>query len=129
MAQFLVVRPLRMTTARFASCALLAVFVWIAGCSAPKLAPDPLAGWRELVGPDDKVDLTVLDDFQRYIQSLQPKEQEDAHYVHCYEDGEGQHALRFEVPVNGVDWAHVLIYDKNDKRIKVIRYVSSYYRS
>jgi hypothetical protein len=89
-----------------------------------------LAGWKVLFSAEiEKLNPSIKNDFQEYIQSLPPNERESANYVHYYEDGEGQHALRFEVPINGVDWAHVLIYDRNNKRIKVIKYVSAYYRS
>ena len=108
---------------------LLTTFVLIAGCVAPKPTPDPLAGWRELVRESDKPNQAITDDFQRYIQSLEPNERESAKYVHYYEDGKGQHALRFEVPINGTDWAHVLIYNKENKRVKVFKYISAYYRS
>jgi len=108
---------------------LVAAIFWITGCSAPKPPSDPLAGWRELVKESDKPNQAITDDFHRYIQSLQAKERESATYVHYYEDGEGQHALRFEVPINGADWAHVLIYNKENKRIKAIKYFKGHYRS
>jgi hypothetical protein len=43
-----------------------------------------------------------------------------------YEDGTGNHAVGFEIP-HGEIWGYVLIYDKNDKRIKAARYIKGYY--
>jgi hypothetical protein len=31
--------------------------------------------------------------------------------------------------LNGTAWNHVLIYDKDNKRVKVIKYVGYHYRS
>jgi hypothetical protein len=44
------------------------------------------------------------------------------------EDGSGQHAITIQVAWYGTDWAHVLVYDKDNKRVKVVRYVSGHYR-
>ncbi len=46
-----------------------------------------------------------------------------------YEDGTGQHAVKFIIPHNGIDWGYVLIYDKDNKRVKAVRYVDAYYAS
>ena len=43
------------------------------------------------------------------------------------EDGAGQHAVSFEIPHDGTHWEYVLIYDKNNKRVKAVRYVKGYY--
>jgi hypothetical protein len=106
---------------------LLAAIVCV-GCATQK--PDPLAGWNKLFSADtEKLNSAIKNDFQEYLQSLSPRERDDARYAHYYEDGEGQHAIRFEVPINGADWAYVLIYDKDNKRIKTIKYVSGHYAS
>jgi hypothetical protein len=44
-----------------------------------------------------------------------------------YQDKTGQFAVRLELAVNGVWWVHILIYDQNFKRIKVIRYRNGRY--
>jgi hypothetical protein len=112
--------------------ALLAAFVWVVGCAASKPAPDPLAGWKILFSRDyEKLNKAITDDYRDYIQKLPPAEK---YYVMesdiwFYEDGTGQHAIRIEIPLNGTWWSHVLIYDKNDKRIKTIKYASGGYRS
>jgi len=73
----------------------------------------------------------VVDDYQDYIHKLPPAEARvvDYYSISEYEDSTGQHAVKIETPINGVYREHVLIYDRNNKRIKVIKYVSGYYRS
>ena len=44
------------------------------------------------------------------------------------EDGTGQHAVTIAVDLGGTEWSHVLTYDKNDKRVRVIKYISGHYR-
>jgi uncharacterized protein YceK len=44
-----------------------------------------------------------------------------------YEDGTGQHAVSFIIPHDGTDWGYALIYDKNNKRVKAVRYVQGHY--
>jgi hypothetical protein len=46
-----------------------------------------------------------------------------------FEDGTGQHAVKISIPLNGTWWAHVLIYDKNNVRIKAVKYADGTYRS
>ena len=43
--------------------------------------------------------------------------------------GTGQHAVNILLLLHGTYWNHVLVYDKNDKRTEVIKYVGGYYRS
>ena len=98
------------------------------GCQTK--TPDPLAGWKVLFSRDyEKFDKAITDDYQDYIQKLPPKERNGVGPISYFEDGTGQHAVRIEIAINGTDWAHVLIYDKNNKRIKVIKFVSGHYRS
>ena len=117
-----------MNISRVISSILLATFL-VGGCSTPNPAPDPLAGWREMLGVGNDPDKAITDDYQSYIQSLTPEERKSPSLPHFYVDGKGQHAIRFEVIMNGAGWAHVLIYDKEDKRIKVIKYFRAFYRS
>ena len=42
-----------------------------------------------------------------------------------YEDGTGNHAVGFEIP-HGTVWGYVLVYDKNNKRVKASRYIKYY---
>ena len=86
---------------------------------------DPLVGWKLCQSQDPKyLDKAIRDDYQDYIQKLSSKEREFATYDNDFEDGTGQHAVKITIGLNGTDWEHILIYDKNDKRIKTIKYVS-----
>jgi hypothetical protein len=99
------------------------------GCSSSKPTTDPLVGWQKdfsPVGPGDKV---IEKDFQDYIQKLPSDERPYAHQFGYYKDGKGQHAVLIEVDLNGTAWNHVLFYDKDNKRTKVIKYVGWHYMS
>jgi hypothetical protein len=94
-------------------------------CSAPKATlptPDPLAGFHvvSLVYLDNNKKIT--DDYKTYIQTLSPEEQKFATVDYYYEDGQGQHAVLITVGINHTNWRHVLIYDKDNKRVKTIKY-------
>ena len=104
----------------------------ISGCSyiAPKPTPDPLAGWHISFDQDsDKLDKAIRENYQAYIQTLTLEERKLIGIIWILEDGTGQHAIRIEIDLHGTEWEHVLIYDKSDKRIKVLKYVGGHYRS
>ena len=88
---------------------------------------DPLAGWK--VDLDHDPDQAILNDYQAYINDLAPKLKNGVGPMQYLEDGSGQHAILIAIAQNGTDWGHVLIYDKNNKRIKIIKYVMGHYRS
>ncbi len=119
-----------MNITRFTFCILLAAILWIVGCAASKPGPDPLAGWNVLFSQDEKkLDKAITVDYQGYIQKLSPEER---YYVPggsiwFYKDGNDQHAVRIEIPLNGTTWEHVLFYDKDNKRLKVIKYIYGRY--
>ena len=108
-----------------ASFVLFAVLFWITGCATH---PDPLAGWKPASKNPDQ---TIEKDCQDYIQRLKLslKDGEYVGYIEFFEDGTGQHAEKITISMNKTDWEHVLIYDKDDKRIKTIKYVSGHSRS
>lgn len=111
------------------SFAFLIAFFCASGCTTPKPSPDPLTGWRVLHSRDyEKLD-RITDDYHAYINSLPQNLRVGVGPIDYLEGGTGQHAVRIEIGVNGVDWGHVLIYDKENRRIKVIKYVIGYYRS
>jgi hypothetical protein len=103
---------------------LFATVCGIVSCAAPKPTPDPLAGFHvyDLQHLDDNKAITA--DYKAYIQTLSPEEQKFATLDYYYEDGAGQHAVLITVGLNHTDWRHVLIYDKDNKRIKTIKYIS-----
>ena len=105
---------------------LVLALIWIAGCATTKPIPDPLAGWKHadnLGEPNE----TITKDYQAYIQQL-PDDERFHSPVFYFEDGTGQYAIAFQVALNGSNWRHILIYDKNNNRIKVIKYFSGHYR-
>jgi len=104
----------------------------ISGCSLfyPKPTSDPLAGWKLCQSQDPKdLDQAIRDDYQDYIQKLSPKERKFAEYNNDFEDGMGQHAVEIIIGINGRYWRHILIYDKDNKRIRTIKYATGYYAS
>jgi len=112
---------------QFTVCFLLATFLCGFGCSSPKPTPDPLAGWQKAYG--EEPNQIIEKDYQDYIHTLSPDEQKYARVSGYYKDGTGQHAVQIEIPLNGTWWFHVLIYDKDNKRIKTIKYSSGGYSS
>jgi hypothetical protein len=113
---------------RYISYILLATFVLVVGCEY-KPPPDPLAGWNLDFSPPGPSDKIIEKDYQDYIQKLSPEEKRNVSPLHVYKDGTGQHAVDFAVGVNGRYTRHILIYDKDNKRIKVIKYKTGWYQS
>jgi hypothetical protein len=105
---------------------------WLMGSHQPDryAPPDPLAGWNILFSHDyEKLDKAITEDYQNYIEKLPNGEGKFVGPIQFFADETGQHAVRIEIALNGTDWAHVLIYDEENKRVKVIKYVSGHYRS
>ncbi|HSY17824.1 MAG TPA: hypothetical protein VK815_05790 [Candidatus Acidoferrales bacterium] len=105
---------------------LLAAMVWLVGCATPH--PDPLAGWHVSDFRDFHSNTAIVADYKIYMQTLSPEEQRSAAPVFCYENGTGQHAVKITIGLEGVVWRHILIYDGDNRRIRVIKYKSGGYR-
>jgi len=88
---------------------------------------NPIPGWQADFNSEPSK--AVEKDYQDYIQKLPPNEKPYASATSWLKDGTGQHAVTIEVDLNGTFWNHVLIYDKDDKRIKVTKFISGHYRS
>jgi hypothetical protein len=112
---------------QFTICFLLAMFLCGFGCSSSKPIPDPLAGWKMDFAP--QLDPVIAKDCQDYIQKLPPEGKNVARVSGYFEDETGQHAVKIETPFNGISWVHALIYDKDNKRIKAIKYSTGHYAS
>lgn len=101
-----------------------------AGCATSK--PNPLTGWNFCpVDEEENFIKAVSDDYHNYIEKLSPKVR---YYVQEYnisffKDATGQHAVKIEIPLNGVYVEHVLFYDKENKRVNVIVYSGGRYAS
>ena len=108
---------------------LLAAIVWTAGCATQK--PDPLAGgnWK----PDfhEQPSQAIEKDYHDFIQKLQSEGNGSAAANDFLEDGTGQHAIILEIFEHhkNASWQYALIYGKDDKRIKVIKYGYRWYQS
>jgi hypothetical protein len=106
---------------------LSALVISVCSCSTAK--PDPLVGFHR--GDEASMDKNqaITDDYKDYIQKLSPKEKQYLGPVFYFEDGTGQHAIRFESDIDGTDcWYHILFYDKDNKRIKTVKYFCGRYR-
>jgi len=99
------------------------------GCSSSKLTPDPLAGFHVSSLGNLDSNKAITDDYKAYIQTLSPEEKKSMGSTTFYENGTGQHAIEIIMGINGRYWRHVLIYDKDDKRIKTIKYKTGTYQS
>jgi hypothetical protein len=105
---------------------LLATSICWTGCEMFASHTNPLAGWHSASKNPDKI---IEKDYQDYIQTLSPEERKYAGPVLVFEDGTGQYAVDINIGINGTSWHHVLIYDKDNKRIKTIKYSSGNYGS
>ncbi|HEX3856071.1 MAG TPA: hypothetical protein VHY30_02105 [Verrucomicrobiae bacterium] len=107
----------------------LAVFIGVVGCATQE--PNPLAGWHFSSLDNLHSNKAIMDDFQDYIQKLPPKERNYVGSVFYFEDGTGQHAIDVEIFVKGqnASWHYAIIYDKENKRVKAIKYGYSRYQS
>jgi hypothetical protein len=102
--------------------------------------PDPLAGWQMNFGPPEPSDKIIEKDYQDYIKGLGLKPvKAGALVIYASEDGNefvastdffndgiGQHAVKITISLNHTVWEHVLIYDKDGKRIRTIKYESGH---
>jgi hypothetical protein len=109
----------------------LAICIGLVGCSTP--IPDPLAtGWNFCRSQDfHNINSAIQVDYHNYIKELP----EHARYfvqengIYFFENSSGQHAVKIEIPLDGAYYEHVLIYDKDNKRIKVVVYSGGRYAS
>lgn len=99
------------------------------GCNTSKPMPDPLAGFYldGLYNPDSHQAIT--DDYKSYLQTLSLEERKYAGPILFYTDGTERHAVQIRIGLNGTSWEHILIYDKDDKRVKATKYISGRYAS
>jgi hypothetical protein len=113
----------------------VAAFIFLSGCEMFENHTDPLAdpkaGWKRSdlskVYKGTEPDAAITKDYEDYTHTLPPYSVSIYTQDFLYEDGTGRHAVKIGVAINGTWWQHVLIYDQNDKRIKVIKYISGHY--
>jgi hypothetical protein len=110
--------------------AIFIALLCVAGCATP--APNPLTGWSFCTGKErDILQISLSEDYHDYINKLPPKVR---YYVQDYnirffKDGTNQHAVKIEIPLKGSYIQHVLFYDNQNKRVKVIVYSDGKYAS
>jgi hypothetical protein len=116
-----------MNLARYTACLLLTAFVLVTGCAT---TPNPLAGWQRCFKhqPGDQV---IEKDYSDFIQQFKPTGERPAQVTGFYLDGKGQHAVNIEIfgYNQNASWQYALIYDKDNKRVKVIKYGYCRYQS
>jgi hypothetical protein len=129
----------------------LVAIVLAAGCAPlwpSKPAPDPLEGWSSLGSitwnglktPGEHpppLPEAITKDYEDYIRKLPDVRghfatRSGSFYIdriEFYEDGAGRRAVAIRMPVHGVEWRHVLFYDRAGKRIRAVKYESGHYAS
>lgn len=75
--------------------------------------------------------MVIAKDYWAYIEKLPPEESRlVTHYdIWFFKNFTGQHAVQIKIPLNGTWWEHFLIYDQENKRIRVIKHASGGYAS
>jgi hypothetical protein len=110
---------------------MVTMFLFGFGCNTSKPTPNPLAGFHEIDRKELNSNKVLSIDYKDYIQKLPPKQNGYIGTVFIYENETGQHAVCIEIfeGNKNASWQHVLFYDKEDKRIKAIRYGHVKYQS
>ena len=110
-----------------------ALLIGTNGCSSIYARdPDPLPGpgWKLCWDQDPKkLDKVIQDDYLDYISKLPGGQKNFARYLNDFEDGTGRHAVKIQITLEGKWVEHLLIYDKENKRIKVFKYSGGRYMS
>ena len=83
--------------------------------------PEALKGWKAT--QDLPADM-VATDYNEYIEKLPKAERPGVSDVKYYVDGTGRYAVAVLVNVGDTQWTHLLIYDKQNKRTGVTKYVA-----
>jgi hypothetical protein len=122
---------------QLALCILIGAIVCVVGCATQ--SRNPLAGWtfRSLPGwgmnpnghNNNTLDKAITDDYQSFI--AQNKLSLAGAITGFFEDGTGQHAIEFDTfpPNQNASLTYVLMYSKENKRIKVVKFGYRRYQS
>jgi hypothetical protein len=89
---------------------------------------NPLAGFYVIPIDKLKTNSIIMTDFQSYINTLPSDQRSWIGPTDDYEDSDGRHAIKFDIALDGTDWAHVLIYGASNRRIKAVKYIDAHYR-
>jgi hypothetical protein len=111
----------------FKICILFAVLLVSASCATSH--PDPLAGYHFADLKDFNANKAIKEDYDSYVQKLTSKTGGFVGSFDYLTDDKGLHAINIKLGVNGTWYEHILIYDQDNKRIKVIKFRNGGYRS
>lgn len=89
--------------------------------AAPTAGPEALKGWK---ATQDLPADTVVTDYNEYIEKLPKAERPGVSDVKYYVDGTGRCAVAVLVNVGDTQWTHLLVYDKQNKRTGVTKFVA-----
>jgi hypothetical protein len=107
---------------------LLVIVVWtVGGCATS--TPDPLTAWKPDFDFSREADQEIVSDYQDYIKELPLRQSGFVGSVDFFKDETGQHAVNIKIGRNGTWWDHILIYNKQNKRIKTVISKNGGYRS
>lgn len=109
--------------------ALVAAIVLGCGRSDSKAIPDPLAGWQKAY--KEEPSQAIEKDYRDFIQKLQSEGKGQAQVTGYYKNESGQHLINIEIFEHdkNASWQYALVYDKDDKRVKMIKYGYVEYQS
>ena len=82
--------------------------------------PEALKGWK---ATQDLPADTVVTDYNAYIEKLPKAERPGVADVKYYVDDTGRNAVAVLVNVSGTQWTHLLVYDKQNARVDVKKFV------
>jgi hypothetical protein len=88
----------------------------------PRPVPEQLKEWK---GTNELPDGSIVADYNDYIEKLPKAERTGVANVKYYVDSNGRSAVAVLVNVDRVEWAHLLTYDKQNKRAGVTKFVAS----
>lgn len=122
-----------MSAIRFAFCIFLITLISTAGCSSHIFlithTSTPLTGFHFSSLNTLDSNKAISEDYKDYVHKLSADPDTFVGGVLFFEDGTGRHAVQISQGVSGTWWIHDLIYDKDNKRIKTIKYKNGGYRS
>ena len=112
---------------------LVLIVFFVSGCATGRY---PLEEWKVTRKTPEgcPFDKAICDDYKRYLERLSREQKAllSDWDLEFYEDGNGRHAVMIR-NVRKVGWVfnytynHILIYNKRNKRTKVIRYRTGTY--
>ena len=103
------------------------------GCASILLHINPLKDWTPVAMlADASIPATIRQDAMTYIQQLPKSARNSAQMesnLEYWEDGAGQRAVVLNSSCDGQRWQYALIYNRNNQRVKVLRYSVGGYSS